>query len=106
MRLPRAAEASVRWARQASSVGSMSEMGEAVATFPAKHATFRIWVLANQRSMTEIARAASPSQPGRALPPAAAQASSTAERGAQPPMVIPEGESVIAVSSATAEGER
>eukprot|EP00967_Tisochrysis_lutea_P053484 scaffold66575_cov31-Tisochrysis_lutea.AAC.2 len=55
----------------------------------------------HQRSMVATARAASPSHPGRLLPPAMRQASSTAESGALAPMVRPSALSTIMVSSAT-----
>mmetsp|Transcript_5945 Transcript_5945/g.19684 ORF Transcript_5945/g.19684 Transcript_5945/m.19684 type:complete len:245 (+) Transcript_5945:559-1293(+) len=83
----------------------MSEMGDAVAMLPPSEATFRICVDANQRSIVAQARAASPSQPGRARP-AASHNASTSERGAHAPRVRPFAPSSHATSCGTREGER
>mmetsp|Transcript_27390 Transcript_27390/g.68048 ORF Transcript_27390/g.68048 Transcript_27390/m.68048 type:complete len:294 (+) Transcript_27390:3437-4318(+) len=100
-RVPRAADAMVSDARQATSRGFMSEMGDAVARFPPRHATFRIWVDANQRSMSWMARLASHECAAR-LPAATSQRCSISLRGAHAPRSSASGVSEQLISSLTA----
>ena len=79
----------------------MSEMGDAVAMLPPRHATLRICVEANQRSIDAIERAASPSKPGAAAP-SSAHAFSIVERLAHAPRRSSVGERSTSCSSATA----
>ena len=69
--MPLSADAIVSEAPLATKRGIMSEIGEAVTRLPPRHATFRICLDANQRSMSPIARHARPRTPAACSPPAA-----------------------------------
>ena len=76
----------------------MSEMGDAVTMLPPRHATLRIWVEANHRSICAIASAASP--------PTRWQKASMSLSGAHAPSCMPSAALVHALSSGTPPAKR
>mmetsp|Transcript_8142 Transcript_8142/g.24346 ORF Transcript_8142/g.24346 Transcript_8142/m.24346 type:complete len:232 (+) Transcript_8142:383-1078(+) len=97
-----AADTNLSVARHAASSGFMSEMGDAVARLPPRHAPLRICVDANQRSMCAAARKGAPP----ASAPRRSQARCTSVRGAAAPRRRPPASSrSMRVSAPTRESE-